>query len=369
MKLLYITNGINGAGGLERVLSVKASYLAEHYNYDVTILSLNNNDSDPFYLFSNKIKFVSINVSGNVLKYSSAYIKGIREQVNSIQPDSICVCDDGLKAFFIPQFLKTNASIIYERHVSKEIEMNENFNFFKKISIKIKWMLMNWLAPYFSSFIVLTNGNVNEWKSLKNTQVIPNPLSFYPEQASTLQNKKVIAVGKQGYQKGYDLLLKAWQKVALDKQDWQLEIYGKFDPKEKLNELANQLGISESVVFFPPTQQIEEKYLNASLFVLSSRFEGFGMVIIEAMACGVPCVSFDCPHGPADIISHGEDGLLVPNEDAEQLADALIEIIEHEQRRQAMGVAAKENVKRYLPEHIMPLWDGLFKKLVNENRL
>lgn len=363
-KLLYITNGINGAGGLERVLSVKASYLAEHYNYDVTILSLNNNDTNPFYVFSNKIKFVSIDVSGNVLKYSRAYLKGIRAQVNTIQPDIICVCDDGLKAFFIPQFLKTKVPIIYERHVSKEIEMNENFNLFKRTSIKIKWMLMNWLAPYFSSFIVLTNGNINEWKSLKNIQVIPNPLSFYPEQASTLQNKKVIAVGKQGYQKGYDRLLPAWKKVVEKYPNWHLEIYGTIAPEMKLAEKAQTLQIDKNIHFYSPIKEIKSKYTEASIYVMPSRFEGFGMVLIEAMACGLPCVSFDCPHGPADIITHGEDGLLVPNGDVEQLAKSLIDIMEQEHRRQAMGITAKENVKRYLPEKIMPQWDDLFKSLL-----
>ena len=368
-KILYITNGINGAGGLERVLSVKASHLAEHYNYDVTILSLNNNDSNPFYVFSNKIKFVSINVSGNVLKYSSAYIKGIREQVNSIQPDSICVCDDGLKAFFIPQFLKTNASIIYERHVSKEIEMNEKFIFFKKISIKIKWMLMNWLAPFFSSFIVLTNGNVNEWKSLKNTQVIPNPLSFYPEQASTLHNKKVIAVGKQGYQKGYDRLLPAWKKVVEKHPDWHLEIYGAIAPEMKLAAQSQELNIENSVHFYQPEKDIQSKYLEASIYVMPSRFEGFGMVLIEAMACGLPCVSFDCPHGPADIITQDEDGFLIENGNIEQMANAILQLIEDESVRIDFGTTAKKNAKRYLTEHVMPLWDDLFKKLEHANRL
>jgi glycosyltransferase involved in cell wall biosynthesis len=226
MKLLYITNGINGAGGLERVLSVKASYLAEQYNYDITILSLNNNDSNPFYQFSNKINFVSIKVQGNILNYIKYYTKGLQEQVDAIKPDIVCVCDDGLKAFFIPQFLRTNAPIIYERHVSKEIEMNENSHSLKKITVRLKWLLMRLLASSFSKFIVLTKGNVQEWKSLKNIQIIPNPLSLNPNQESRLHNKKVIAVGKQGYQKGYDLLLHSWKLVYEQHPDWALEIYG-----------------------------------------------------------------------------------------------------------------------------------------------
>lgn len=364
MKLLYITNGINGAGGLERVLSIKASYLAEEFDYDVTILSLNNNDSNPFYEFSKKIKFVSIEVNGSIFTYIKGYKKGLQKQVKTLQPDVICVCDDGLKAFFIPQFLRTNASIIYERHVSKEIEMNENYNLLKKTSIKIKWMLMNWLAAYFSSFIVLTNGNVKEWKSLKNTQVIPNPLSFYPEHASTLQNKKVIAVGKQGYQKGYDRLLSAWKMVVEKYPDWHLEIYGTIAPEMKLAAQSQELNIENRVHFYPPEKDIQSKYLDASIYVMPSRFEGFGMVLIEAMACGLPCVSFDCPQGPADIISHLEDGFLIENGNIEQMANTIIHLIEDESLRIKMGSAAKQNVQRYLPKNIMDQWDDLFKSLL-----
>lgn len=361
MKLLYITNGINGAGGLERVLAVKASYFADQLGYEVHILSLNEPQPKPFYGFSSKLQFHSCEVKGNPIQYIFSYIKGIKSTVSKIKPDIISVCDDGLKGFFTPMILGKNKPIIYERHVSKAIEMHEHFSFIKKGSIFLKWKLMSFLAKKFDAFVVLTNGNVEEWEDLKNLVVIPNPLSFYPVESSSLQNKKVIAVGKQGYQKGYDLLLQAWQKANINSKDWKLEIYGKIEPQEKLKELAIQLGIFDKVVFFPPTQQIEEKYLDASLFVLSSRFEGFGMVLIEAMACGVPCVSFNCPHGPADIIKHGKDGLLLPNGDVEQLAEALTDIMEHEEKRQLMGAAAKENVQRYLPEQIMPLWDRLFK--------
>jgi glycosyltransferase involved in cell wall biosynthesis len=116
-------------------------------------------------------------------------------------------------------------------------------------------------------------------------------------------------------------------------------------------------------------KDIQTKYLDASIYAMTSRFEGFGMVLIEAMACGLPCVSFNCPHGPADIITHGEDGILVPKGGINQLAEALIELIEKEALRQEMGSKAKENVKRYLPEHIMPIWDHLFQQLVHARSL
>jgi glycosyltransferase involved in cell wall biosynthesis len=364
MKLLYITNGINGAGGLERVLSIKASYLAEHFGYEVTILSLNNNHLHPFYAFSSKISMLSIATEGNPLQYARSYRKGIKNIVTQVQPDVISVCDDGFKGFFIPKIIGSEIPIVYERHVSKEIEMNDSFSFFKKQVIQMKWKVMEHLASRFSKFVVLTNGNTLEWQSLTNRMVIPNPLSFYPKESSRLLNKKVIAVGKQGFQKGYDRLLAAWQLVNHKHPDWQLEIYGTIAPEYKLEELSKSLGISESVFFYPPEKDIQSKYLDASLYVMSSRFEGFGMVLIEAMACGVPCISFDCNYGPSDIIAHNEDGLVVPNGDILALADGIATLLSQEQLRLNMGAKAKSNVKRFLPEIIVEQWDMLFKQLV-----
>lgn len=364
MKLLYITNGINGSGGLERVLSIKASYLTDHYGYKVIILSLNEGGDDPFYEFSPKINFRSITVSGNPLQYIRSYRKGIKNIVAQINPDVILVCDDGLKAFFIPSILETKIPIIYERHVSKEIEMNHSFPFWKKALIKAKWQLMGSLAQRFQKFVVLTDGNTKEWENLKNLEVIPNPLSFYPDESSTLQNKKVIAVGKQGFQKGYDRLLPAWKIVQQKYPDWHLEIYGKIAPECKLEELAENLKIEKSVFFFPPEKDIQRKYLDASVYVMSSRFEGFGMVLIEAMACGLPCVSFDCNYGPSDIIQNDEDGLLVVNGDVKGLGEALLKLISQYHLRVKMGKNAKDNVIRFSPETVVRKWDELFKSLV-----
>lgn len=363
MTLLYITNGINGSGGLERVLSIKASYLAEHYNYNVTILSLNDHHIDPFYKFSDKINMLSIPVVGNAIQYIKAYHDGIKAVVNQIQPNIISVCDDGLKGFFIPFILKTKIPIIYERHVSKEIEMHHEFPFWKKAMIKAKWRLMDNLAPKFSKFVVLTNGNLNEWQYLKNKMVIPNPLSFYPEASSTLSHEKMIAVGKQGYQKGYDMLLEAWVLVIQSFPDWHLEIYGTKNPDNKLEQLAKKLNIKDNITFFDPEKNIQEKYLDASIYVMSSRYEGFGMVLIEAMACGVPCVSFDCNYGPSDIIENNVDGFVVPNGNIEALANAICKLMADPQLRIGMGAKAKENVQRYLPDNIVGQWDVLFKEL------
>lgn len=364
-KLLYITNGVHGSGGLERVLSIKASYLAEHYNYDVTILCLNGL-KEPFYRFSSKIKFVSINVSGNPLAYFLNYKRGIINIIKTVKPDIISVCDDGLKGFLLPQILNNNIPIIYERHASVSLNFNkEDRSFLQKIKNKFTYCIMRWAATKFDKFVVLTNGNLKEWKA-GNLEVIPNPLSFYPKELpqKTKLPKTVVAVGSHSYNKGYDLLLQSWKKVNKEFPDWKLMIYGKKNPKCGFQELSNQLGISSSVIFNDPIPNIEEAYANAAMLVLPSRSEGFGMVLIEAMAYGLPCVSYDSPHGPGDIITDGEDGYLIENGNIDEFANRIINLIKNSENLVQMGINARINVENYLPQKIVQQWNTLFKELV-----
>ncbi len=363
MKLLYITNGINGAGGLERVLSIKASLLAEK-GHEVHIMALNHAHKNPFYSFSEKIGFHSIEVGGNPLRYWNKYRKGIQNLVDKLNPDIISVCDDGLKGFFIPWFLKTKAKLFYERHVSKLIELRDDFGWARRMAVKSKWFFMECLGNRFSRFVVLTNGNLKEWPSLKNLTVIPNPLSFFPEEPANLYPKVVICVGKISYQKGQDILIQAWEKVHKKHPEWSLHLFGKANTA-----FLDFRGMeSKNIHFFPPEKDIELRYRESSIYVMPSRFEGFGMVLIEAMACGLPCVSFDCAYGPADIIRHGEDGFLVEKENVDELADRLIQLMEDEALRRKMGAKARENVDRYKADKILDQWEALFGELLEESR-
>ncbi|WP_341214644.1 glycosyltransferase [uncultured Wocania sp.] len=296
IKLLYITNQISGSGGLERVLSIKASYLADKLNYEVHIVTLNQGNKSLFYKFSDSLIYHNINALGNPINYFLKYKNGLKKIVDFVKPDIISVCDDGLKGFFVPWFIKKPCPMVYERHVSKNIEIkSDTTSFFQSIKLKFIFALMNLGAKRYNRFIVLTKGNLKEW-NLNNLEVISNPLSFYPNKISSLENKTVIAVGKHCHQKGYDRLLKSWEILSEKYPDWKLEVYGSIDKREGLHNLAKELKVDKSVTFFPPEKNIGEKYKSASIYVMSSRYEGFGMVLIEAMAYGVPCVSFDCPH-------------------------------------------------------------------------
>lgn len=362
MKLLYITNGINGAGGLERILALKINYFITHFGYEVHVVTLNGGHEKPFYEFHKEIQFHDLSVFGNPLHYWQSYKKGIRAVVQRLQPDIVLVCDDGLKGLCLPMLLGNKQRIIYERHVSKAIEFHENMGFLKRLLVRGKHQLMNYLGTKFDRFVVLTEGNTQEWP-LRNLVVIPNCLTFYPKDNATLEVRRVIAVGKHGYQKGFDRLLQSWKMIYTQFPDWSLHIYGKYEADQALIRQADAMGLTGSVVFHPPTPAIQEAYFDASIFVFPSRFEGFGMVLTEAMACGLPCISYDCPYGPSDIIQQGIDGLLIENGHIEGFAEAIRTLIQDVELRKAMGASAKINVQRYAPEVVMGQWQELFNSL------
>jgi len=351
MRLLYITNGITGVGGLERVLSIKASYLADDLNYEVCIVSLNEKDKKPFYKFSSKIIFYSI----DTLKRKSRYFTDIRRIVKEFVPDVISVCDDGLKGFFVPLWIGQKNKIIYERHTSKEMVTRGRSPNFKQ---RMTFLLMDIGSKLYDKFIVLTSENKHQWRC-KNIEIIPNPLPFYPDTVSKLDNKRIIAVGRVTPLKGYERLAEVWQMIRHKYLDWNIDIYGSNSGNNHLSEAISKASISVN----KPVADIQNEYLSSSIYVMSSHFEGFGMVLIEAMACGVPCIAFDCPCGPRDIIKDGEDGFLVENGNIEQFAQRLTILIEDEKLRKEMGKNARHNVQRYNINIIARQWDNLFKSL------
>jgi len=195
-------------------------------------------------------------------------------------------------------------------------------------------------------------------------EVIPNPLSFYPEKSSTLDAKRVIVVGSHSYNKGYDTLLHIWKNIETQYPDWHLDIFGKIDKEETYINIAKTLDLKK-VTFNQPVEDIQAEYLKSSILLLPSRSEGFGMVLIEAMSCGVPVISFDCPSGPRDIISDEVDGLLVENQNIKAFEDSIIRLIENNVERKIMGEKAKVSVKRYSIKDIAQQWGNLLNQLSN----
>ena len=379
LKLVYITPALYMAGGVERVLTLKANYFAEHFDYDITIILTEGKGKPLFYPLSDKIKVVNLNIGFEelwtcsfvkkifvYLKKQQQYKKALTHELMRIRPD-ITISLLRREINFIND-IKDGSRKIGELHVNRanyrNFEANDS-NFVKNQFAKF-WMysLVSKLKKL-DRFVVLTEEDKTAWPELHNNiSVIHDPLSFISTQHSPLTDKRVIAVGRYVYQKGFDLLLQAWATIEKQYSGWELVVFGDGN-REPYEQQVNELGIDRSRCHLNgPTANIQKEYVNSSVFVFSSRFEGFGMVLVEAMACGLPVVSFACPCGPKDIIKDGENGLLVENGNVEALADSLIRLMEDDALRHRMAANGIKNVQRFSIDYIAVCWKKLFENTV-----
>ena len=189
---------------------------------------------------------------------------------------------------------------------------------------------------------------------------------FKTNQFPNLNSKKVITVARHSYEKGLDRLLLIWEKVVEKYPDWRLEIYGKYSADLNLEQLAQSLKINDNVSFYEPVNDINYKYLNASFYIMTSHYEGFPMVLLEAMASGLPCIAYDCPCGPRAIIQNNENGFLIENGNIDAFVQKMELLIEDDIMREQMGHNAKNSVSKYDLEIIMQRWKLLFEELIEK---
>jgi glycosyltransferase involved in cell wall biosynthesis len=231
---------------------------------------------------------------------------------------------------------------------------------------------MKRLYPQLDALVVLTDQDKEAYQRLLDGRLplhrIPNTVRPLPGAKADLSAKTVYAAGRFRYQKGFDLLVPAWAETARAHPEWRLRLRGEGRLTRRLEELIAEQGLGDSVTLEGPAEDIGSDMAEASVFVLSSRFEGFPLILLEAMSKGMGIVSFDCPTGPADIVDDHRNGLLVPHEDVEGLARAIRELVEDEELRRRTATAAIETAPQYTIEAIGPLWLELFEGLSRETR-
>ena len=384
MKLVFCTPQIIGSGGVERVLAQRLNYFVEKFGYDVTIVTTENNsriykNKFPFFYFNSKIKIIDLKISyTNVLNCNfikkkikinllkSNHLKKLNAIVNEIKPDILISLGDIDRT--ISYKVNYSCKKILEHHVSKKYftgELTAN-NFFDKLKVTYREYREKQYLNKYDEFLVLTEEDKKAWGD-NRIKVINNPLPFDSKEISTCKNKKIISVGRLEKEKGFDILIDVWKKVNEKHPDWILEIYGEGSLRKKLQEKIDLLNLEDSLILKGNEKNIQSKYLENSIYVMSSRYEGFGMVLIEAMSCGLSLVSFDCPCGPKDIIKDGENGFLVKFGNIDKMAEKINYLIENEDKRIKMGKKSKELSYNYSEEKIMNQWKELFKNLL-ENK-
>jgi len=380
-KIVYCTPALYSAGGIERVISLKSSYFADVFGYDVTVIVTEGKGKRPFFPLSGKVKVVNLDLNfeelwgTSFIKRSFLYLFKQRKfrrllsaELMRIHPDfTISVLRREIN--FINS-IKDGSRKIGELHVNRANYRNfdvKSKNFFLSLFSKL-WMyrLITHLKQL-DKFVVLTDIAKSNWPELDGVIVIPDPLSFPIDEKSTLTAKRIISIGRYAYEKGYDLLLRAWARIERECPDWTLDIYG-MGERGSYESLKQQLGIDERRCFLHgPLKDVKAALLSSSIFVLPSRFEGFGLVLIEAMACGLPVITFDCDNGPRSILRDGVDGFLIDPFHIDMLSEKLLSLMENSDKRKLMGLNAYRGSTKYDIVQVGLQWKRLFDTLVSEN--
>ena len=372
MRILYVTDALAIWGGLERVLVEKANYLATHDGNEVFMLTISQGEHPFPFPLDNKVTHVDLNIPFYTqYQYSSIRRllslrrlhrdcrKGIRQQLNYINPDVI-LCP---RIEFVKDICKVKGDtpLAFESHSSFWTSRFERAGLLRRLHT---WW-MNQSAKQAQAVVTLTEGDATVWMEVNNhVFVIPDVVHLNKKDVySNVDAKSAVFVGRLSRQKNIGCLLSIWQLVRQRHSDWQLHVYGeRGDIEEPLWQQLQEEG--NGITVHSPTTEILNVYQQHAMLLLTSHYEPFGMVLPEAMSCGLPVVAFDCPYGPADIITNGVDGFLVGNRDIQQFVDKVCLLIENEKLRREMGQNGIKAAERYKEDMIMSLWNNLLEKLL-----
>ena len=372
MKVLYVFRSLAVWGGIERILVEKMNYLSQVYGYDVYMLTSDQGDHPIPYHLDDKVHFEDLNIRFHQqYQYSffrrlwvarslkRKYEKCLSERINQIEPDIIiCTTADHIDSL---GKLKGSIPLVVESHSICLRTIEDGHCWLKR-----KWYRYHYLKALskVDILVALTEGDAVEWRKVHpHVVVIPNVVHLNDGTVSTLENKKVIFVGRFDYQKRPMEMIRIWEKIYPLHSDWQLDIYGEGEQRQELESKARSLGMN--IVIHQPTEHIFDAYRESSVLVSTSLFEPFGLVIPEAMSCGLPVVAYDCPYGPSDIISDGINGYLLGYGDNKNYADKLSLLMGDMDLRIKMGKEGLLSSKHYEVKQIMPLWRTLFEQLVH----
>jgi glycosyltransferase involved in cell wall biosynthesis len=381
MKIVYLLpGGLFNSGGMERVTTLKANYLAETQGYDVSIVTTEQMGLPLFYPLSEKVRTYHLDIGiheqfgkeSYTEKIISRYLKTreYRQKLETllcrIRPD-ITISTLGLDIGFINN-LKDGSIKIGELHFPSNFrslmanKLSKNFvpNFVARIRT---WELKH-KCRKLSRLIVLTQEEKSFWQQQDNIDIIPNPLTFRATTTVPLIAKKALAVGRLAYEKGFDTLIRAWKQVAEKHPEWELHIYGSGEQKEALTRQTVECELTGKTFIHQPVQDIQNIYPQFSIFLFPSRYlEALPMALLEAMSFGLPAVAFDAPCGPKDLIRDSENGYLVPAGDLQTFIDRTGSLVESHELRKKLGQAAKATSENFRIEKIMERWVKLFQEL------
>lgn len=387
MKIVYVYDAIARIGGVEKILADKMNYFADVCAYDIYLITAAQGNHPFSFPISAQVKHIDLNARFHLQYQYKAplrwwmkwrldcdFERKIKKQIAQIDPD-IIIATTYYKADVVCR-LECRAKKIIESHcVKSHTGINDGIKRSKPIQLLYDYLLKKsflTIEEKSDAIVSLTEGDSKEWNAdCKRKFVIPNSIPEIPPATSPRTAQRAISAGRLTKEKAFHRMIAAWMKVYRIHPEWQLDIYGEGEEKKVLLHTIKTLGLEGVVRIHPFSTDLEQEFLDSSMFLLSSLYEGFGLVLIEAMACGLPCIAFDCPYGPGEIIHHNKDGVLLPDfdklsTDAHELwtmAWSVNKLISNPSLREKLGNAARENAKRFLPDKVMTKWIDLFNQL------
>lgn len=374
MNLLYCHCSLYNPGGMERVLLNKVRWLTEA-GHRVTVVTTDQQGRRPFYEFPEGVELIDLGINYSLdndkplYKRIPSYLRKRRlhrqrltEVLMRKRPD-VTVSLYPSESSFIPD-IQDGSKKVLELHFNRYFRLQYGRK--GLIGLIDRWRSRQdeKIARSFDRFVVLTEEDKEYWGNMPNISVIGNaalPMSL----KSDCTPRRVIAVGRLDYQKAFDRLIDAWEIVKKDKASdgWRLDIFGQGEWRDMLNDMIEKKGLSDSAAVNAPTTDIAAEYAASSILAMTSHYEGFPMVMVEAMSAGLPVVTFGYKCGPRDIVTPGTDGIIVPDGDTAAFADALLKLMADDSLRQRMGQAATGVVDRYSEARVMGQWMSLFENI------
>ena len=374
MKILIVLRAMANIAGTERVMSDKINWLAEKGHQIILVTYEQGSHPLSFSLHSNvkvvdlDTRFFQLNcypIYKRFWKYrrlKAVFAERLQKIIDEVSPDVIIATTYSMNIVEELSKIRTKAKKIMESHVacnsvSKAYDYRSSFIMKNIVRLYDSYLFKK--VDRFDKLVVLTEGDKKDWsRYVKNVIALPNPLTYYPEQKPSKNiNHRILCVGRLNEQKGFDLLIDAFAMIASKCPEWYIDIFGHGEEKQALLNQIKKNGLENRIHICNPTDSIYHEYEKSDFYVLSSRYEGFGLVLIEAMSCGTPCVAFDCNYGPNEIIEDGVDGLLVKNGDIGELSKKMLWMMTHDKERMEMGKKAYVSAARYNKEFVMQEWE------------
>lgn len=372
MKIAIITPSMSVAGGIERVVSIQANYWSRYWGHQIVVFTYLDPCETSFFSLDAAVKIINVGGFGysedmkrGLLSRIGSFVPRIRaykKQIEKEKPDLILTTMHSSDNYFL-HYVTGHIPIIGINHITLNLRRGDYLrSSFGRLVARLNYIALLYNIRHYNAVVALSRTDcmrLNEQGV--RSYYIPNPNSITCEitPESRFRKNRVIYVGRLDFLKGQDRMMDIWKRIVPAHEDWVLTFVGNGPCLPALREKTEKEGLMNNIEFILEAKDIRPLLMESSIFAFTSRTESFGMVLIEAMSCGLPVISYDCENGPRDIICNHYNGFLIPDNDTEQFTRKLLELMESPALREKFGRSARRSIACYDENIVMKQWDDL----------